>query len=230
MATSKRRPTKSKAPLDPFLANLLREQNIKLDEVGKNPTEADLRDSPQRTDFRGEAVLISLRYPTAEKIVKTCKREICKQVFTSNYQAVGYCSRRCLELDLKEQYGIAWTPRDDFRKERWEILEEPYMIPEKALRAMKQLVLDVERRLGRPIQIDEDSTYPQIQVQENTSEKPAPIRQPVVPTLKNREEALEDLKALLGDDSLQLSPPLHKTEAPVQEELSQSEVDDWLFS
>lgn len=221
-----------KKELDPFLANLLREQNIKLDEVGKNPTEADLQDAPQRTDFRGEAVLISLRYPTAEKIVKTCKRESCKQVFTSNYQAVGYCSRRCLELDLKEQYGIAWRPANDLRKERWEILEEPMMIPEKALVAMKSLVLDVERRLGRPIEIDGEKTYPQIQIQENESEKPAPIPEPEDRIEKGSiEELLDHLQnEVRNQEFLEESPPSHKTEDQVQEELSAEEVDDWLFS
>lgn len=163
------------AKLDPWLANLLASQGIgqtevkvakeQHDKVRKTtPTEEDMLDSAQRTQFRGEGVVRSLECPLAEKIVKECKRKGCGRVFATNYTAVGYCSMRCTELDLKERFGMAWIPHRDMQRERWEIRTEPYIITEEALIAMKLLVQDVENRLGRSLDTGPQREFPNVTV------------------------------------------------------------------
>lgn len=133
-----------------WLADLLAQHGVS----APPPVEA-LKDTPQRVSFRGQAVLTSLEYPSIERITRICRREGCNRYYTTNYHAVAYCSNECMEIRLKNEYGIAWFPHTQVRKERWEIRAEPEMIPMQALKAMKMIVSRVEHDLGYPIEIDE---------------------------------------------------------------------------
>lgn len=197
-----------------FFADLFAQANLNPNE--KFPTEHDLKDSAQRTDFRGQAVIVSLAYPTVDKIVKHCKR--CNDVFSSNYPNVAYCSRHCIELYLKEHYGISWRPHGDLKKERWEILEEPQIVPMQAMVAMKEFILDVEKRLGHSIQVESgewDNQLPPL-TQEIAREKGLNLQSPA----KDSEQPQIPVPVPNLSHTPELSAPL---------EQSQSDLEDWLF-
>lgn len=159
-----------------FFANLFAKANLNPKE--KFPTDDDLKDSAQAVDFRGQAVLEYLSYPEVDKIAKHCRG--CGDVFTSNYRNVAYCSRHCIELQLKERYGLAWFPAGDLKKERWEYQEEPQLVPMQALVAMKKLVMDVEKRLGHsiPTASGEWEDLPALPIQETIREKEQSLPEP----------------------------------------------------
>lgn len=195
-----------------FFAGLFQKANVNPRE--KFPTEDDLKDSVQAVDFRGQAVLEYLSYPEVDKIAKHCRG--CGDVFATNYRNVAYCSRHCIEKQLKERYGLAWFPAGDLKKERWEFQEEPQLVPMQALVAMKKLVMDVERRLGHSIPTEsgewDDQLPPLVQEKPREKELSAPkspkdSEQPQIPA-----------------ENLSRNP-----EQTVPSEQSDSDLEDWLF-
>lgn len=196
-----------------FFANLLAGVGVNPNE--KSPGPKDLEDSAQAVDFRGQGVLEFLAYPDVDKIAKHCRR--CGEPFATNYRNVAYCSRHCIELHLKEKYGLAWFPAGDLKKERWEFQEEPQLIPMQALVAMKRLVMDVEKRLGSSIPTESgewDNQLPplvpekQDEKEQSLPEPPEGLKQPQIPAEKN---------------------PSHIPELTVPSEQSESNLEDWLF-
>lgn len=118
-------------------------------------TAQELDDSPQRQMFHAQAVVKSLEHPTEFRITQKCKE--CGDPYTTNYRATAYCSMLCAELHLKKHFGLAWRPHARIKKERWEVLAEPEIVPLKALQAMKLILTRVEADLGHPIEIDEQA-------------------------------------------------------------------------
>lgn len=111
----------------------------------------ELDDKPQRQLFHAQGVILSLAHPLEERVTKTCMS--CGDPFTTNYYPVSYCSVECAERDLREKYKLAWRPSARIKKEKWEVLAEPEIVPYGALRAMKTLITLVEARLDHPIEI-----------------------------------------------------------------------------
>lgn len=195
-----------------FFANLFAQANVNPRE--KIPTGDDFKDTAMAVDMRGQGVLEFLAYPSVDKIAKYCRR--CGEPFATNYRNVAYCSRHCIELHLKEKYGLAWFPAGDLKKERWEYQEEPQLIPMQALVAMKELVMDVERRLGSSIPTasgEWDDQLPPL-AQEKPHEKE--LSEPMSPK-----------------DSQQLPTPaerpLHNPELKAQSAQSEKDLEGWLF-
>jgi hypothetical protein len=207
-----------------FIAGLLAEQGITPDEIpqtvhGEPTQEHEMDDSPQRILFRAQGVLRSLEFPLEERLVRTCKNEGCGAYYTTNYRAVAYCSMLCAEQDLKKYFGLAWKPHARIKKERWEVLTEPTMIPMQALQAMKLIVTQVESQLGRPIDF-EPELFARGQKQLSASESPL-------------EQKSEELPSSVSELLQVELPPLDKKIAPVQLEPSSEvpdDLDSWLFS
>lgn len=208
-----------------FIASLLAEQGITPDEIpqtvhGEPTQEHEMDDSPQRILFRAQGVLRSLEYPTEERLVRECKNEGCDQYYTTNYRAVAYCSLLCAEQNLKKYFGLAWKPSARIKKERWEVVTEPMMIPKQALQAMKLIVDQVESQLGRPIEIE-----PSLFSRKGSEKSSSASRKPLA---EKKEEPLSLASELLPD-----LPPLSNPIAPVQLEPSTEAPDDldsWLFA
>lgn len=159
--------------------------------------------------MEGEWLLYSLKYPLSPRITKICTH--CGEPFQTNYKAVGNCSNRCVILELKEKFGISWTPAARRNKERWETTVPAGVIPYKALRAMKKLVAQAEADLGKPIEIGVEveafvlpstgpfgprtlvsaSKYmlPDLAEQEQASELPS-VSEPLQPYPSHNQEAL----------------------------------------
>lgn len=198
-----------------FFANLFAQANVNPRE--KFPTEDDLKDSAQAVDFRGQAVLEYLSYPEVDKITKKCRRTECGDIFVSNYRNVAYCSRHCIELSLKEHYGLAWFPAGDLKKERWEYQEEPQLVPMQALVAMKRLLMDVEKRLGHsiPTESGEWDNLPVLQAQEKPSGK---------------EQSSQSLEPDSSRPRIRAAKnPSHIPESSAPLEQPQTDQEDWLF-
>lgn len=70
----------------------------------------------QDPEREAEAVLQFLEAPKTFR-ARECKREICHNMFSSNYRAVAYCSNACRALDLAAE-GIKWDPYKN-PEERW---------------------------------------------------------------------------------------------------------------
>ena len=144
-----------------FLKSVLAEHGITVPEdvlevSGQEPVQShELDDSPQRMLFHAQAVVKSLEHPTEFRITQKCKE--CGDPYTTNYRATAYCSILCAEFHLKKEFGLAWRPNARIKKERWEVLAEPEIVPFKALQAMKLIVARVEFDLGHPIEIDEQA-------------------------------------------------------------------------
>jgi hypothetical protein len=144
-----------------MLAALLAEHGVVQPESvlvvhGQDPIQAtELDDSPQRMMFHAQAVVKSLEHPTEFRITQKCKE--CGDPYTTNYRATAYCSILCAEFHLKKKFGLSWRPNARIKKERWEVLAEPEIVPLKALQAMKLLLTRVEADLGHPIEIDEQA-------------------------------------------------------------------------
>lgn len=199
--------TKEQKAANDFLKSVLAAHGL------ENPIpKADLEDTPQRVAFRGQAVLNSLEYPALEKITRICSRPNCGRYYTTNYYAVAYCSNECMQVTLKEKYGISWIPNGDIRKERWEVKAEPEMIPMEALKAMKMIVARVEHDLGHPIEYD-----PLV-----FSQLPPGLLRPSEKKQSLASESLE-LESLLED-----SPLSNIQKDQVQSEPSLGAVDDSL--
>lgn len=141
------------ASLDPELAALLAKHNIK-------PTESDpvvaaeSIDPPDMIRFRAEGALYSLEYPMSRMITRKCKW--CKDPFRTNYQGQAYCGNACMANHLREHFGIAWTPSNRVKKERWEVRVPAQIIPLQALLAMKTIVTQAEADLGHPLELPVD--------------------------------------------------------------------------
>ena len=172
-------------------------------------------DTPQRVAFRGQAVLNSLESPSLEKITRVCARKVCGRYYTTNYYAVAYCSNECMQITLKEKYGLAWIPSADMKKERWEVKAEPEMIPMQALIAMKMIVSRVEYDLGHPIE------YPELAF----SQLPPGLLRPSEKKPSLASESDEELLSLLDESPLSSTP---KDPAPKVQQIA--EVDDLLAS
>ena len=144
-----------------FLKSVLKEHGISVPEdvlevSGQDPVQShELDDSPQRQMFHAQAVVKSLEHPTEFRITQKCKE--CGDPYTTNYRATAYCSMLCAEFHLKKHFGLSWRPNARIKKERWEVLAEPEIVPLKALQAMKLIVARVESDLGYPIEIDEQA-------------------------------------------------------------------------
>ena len=144
-----------------MLAEILAKHNVATPESeltvhnGDPVTSAELDDSPQRQLFHAQGVIKSLEHPTEFRITKRCKH--CGDPFTTNYNAVAYCSTLCGEYHMKKHFGLAWRPHARIKKERWEVLAEPEIVTLQALKAMKLIVARVESDLGHPIEIDEQA-------------------------------------------------------------------------
>ena len=208
-----------------FIANLLAEQGITPDEIpqtihGEPTQEQEMDDPPQRILFRAQGVLRSLEYPTEERLVRECKNDGCNAYYTTNYRAVAYCSTLCAEQDLKKYFGLAWKPHARIKKERWEVLTEPTMIPMQALQAMKLIVDQVESQLGRPIDYE-----PSLFSQKGSEKSSSASHKPSEPTLEKKPSLVSQLLPEL--------PPLSNPIAPVQlapAPEAQDDLDAWLFA
>lgn len=171
----------------------------------------------------GEWLLYSLKYPLSPRITKICTH--CGEPFQTNYKAVGNCSNRCVILELKEKFGINWTPASRRNREKWETTVPASLIPYKALRAMKKLVVQAEADLGKPIEIGVEvekfvlpstsSFAPRILVSESQYE---------LPDLPEPEKAYKSPSA-----SEPLPYPSHNQEALVQEDSGQEPQEQDLF-
>jgi hypothetical protein len=226
MARTKKQTAAEKEASD-FLKSLLAEHGIEnpLPETthGAPVTDEDLDDSPQRVLFRGQGVLRSLECPTEERLTKVCKNEDCKNVFTSNYHSVAYCSIICCEYALKKHYGLAWRPSSRIQRERWEVRAEPEMIPMRALQAMKMIVARVENDLGYPIEIDQKA-FEKIPSGILKPESSSVSHKPSEPLLEEPlSSASESEQALLLSDK-------KKAQAPMEPEPEESDLDSWLFA
>jgi hypothetical protein len=113
--------------------------------------EEAMDDTPEEIRLEGEWMLYSLKYPLSPRITKTCSR--CGEPFQTNYNGVGNCSNRCVIEELREKFGLLWTPGNRKNKEKWETRVPASIIPYSALRAMKKLVVQAEADLGKPIEI-----------------------------------------------------------------------------
>lgn len=141
------------APLDPELAALLAKHNIKPAEVDAEVA-AESIDPPDMIRFRAEGALYSLEYPLSRMLTRKCKW--CKDPFRTNYQGQAYCGNACMASHLREKFGIAWTPANKVKKERWEIRVPAQVIPLQALLAMKTIVAQAEADLGYPLELPVD--------------------------------------------------------------------------
>lgn len=198
-----------------FFKNLFAKAGVNPDE--RHPTEADLKDSPMAVRARGEGVVEYLEYPTEEKISKKCTG--CGDVFVTNYRRVSFCSMHCIEKYLKKKYGLAWFPHGNIKKEKWEIVGEPYKVPMRALVAMKTLLMDVERLLGHSIPTESgdwanlpDQLTPEM-LQRSLQNLPEPSQDSELPQIQAPE-----------------SHSSRNPESTAQLEQSDSGLEDWLFS
>ena len=197
-----------------FLAKLLQSANINPNE--KFPTDADLKDSAQAVQYRGEGLVEFLAYPTVDKISRICTK--CKNIFVTNYPRTSFCSMHCIELYLKERYKLAWFPHGNIKKEKWEIVEEPKKVPMRALVAMKTLLMDVEKQLGHSIPTESGDW--------------ADLPESLTPEILQR--SLQNLPEPVSDSEQPQTPApeQHSSRNPepkVQSEQSQKDLEDWLF-
>lgn len=161
MALRAKKQTAAEKEAAEMIAALLKEHGVELPEQALTVHEAEpvqaheLDDSPQRQMFHAQAVVKSLEHPTEFRITQRCKE--CGDPYTTNYRATAYCSMLCAEFNLKKHFGLAWRPHARIKKERWEVLAEPEIVPLKALQAMKLILTRVEADLGHPIEIDEQA-------------------------------------------------------------------------
>lgn len=166
-------------------------------------------ETPEDLRLEGEWLLYSLKYPLSPRITKECTR--CGNPFQTNYKAVACCSNRCVIEELREKFGLAWVPKNRRDKEKWEVQVPASIIPYKALRAMKKLVVQAEADLGKPIEIG-------VEVERFVLPTTAPFgprkmvspSEYMLPDLAEPEKASESLQA----ESL----PSHNQEALVQED------------
>lgn len=141
------------APLDPELAALLEKHNIK--PATTDPVVvAESVDPPDTVHFRAEGALYSLEYPLSRMLTRRCKE--CNDPFRTNYQGQAYCGNACMAEHLRKHFGIAWTPSNRVKKERWEIRVPAQVIPLQALLAMKTIVAQAEADLGYPLELPVD--------------------------------------------------------------------------
>lgn len=107
------------------------------------------------TSLMMEATLNSLAYPDRARVSKTCKNELCAQVFYTEYRYLSYCSDDCRRAVLAKDYGIEVA--EDFYHGRNEIQiwggrVPAGIIPPEVLSVMKYLVENAEKNQGQSIQ------------------------------------------------------------------------------
>lgn len=127
------------------------------------PTEEN-QATQERNEWEAQSLLTCLTWPLKEVASKKCVR--CGEYFLTGYDKVCYCSNKCTELDLRERFGLCWTPKASFY-EQWGPMEPPLLIGPRQIQAMRDLLSLLDQ--GNP-----DQTYNQEQDHgDEVSEYPA---------------------------------------------------------
>lgn len=96
-----------------------------------------------------EGVLRSLQRPSRIGVSRICKD--CGEPFVTNYEFVAYCGDLCRASALKKVGLTVW--KNSFTdEEKWGGVP-PSLIPPDALKAMKAIIVQVERETGRPVEM-----------------------------------------------------------------------------
>jgi len=182
--------------------------------------ERAIDDSPEDIRVEGEWVLYSLQYPLSPRVTKTCTR--CGNPFQSNYKGVACCSNQCVVAELREKFGLSWTPANRRRKEKWEVTTPAAIIPYEALRAMKKLVAQAEADLGKPIEIGvpvEAFVLPTSHVGKHSLVSPSTYGLPPLPESESEKASVP-----------QQEYPSHNQEVSVLEDSTPKPLEEDLFS
>lgn len=214
--------------LDPELAALLAKHNIKPAEADPVVAEASI-DPPDMVRFRAEGALYSLQYPMSRMLTRRCKW--CNDPFRTNYQGQAYCGNACMAKHLRDHFGIAWTPANQVKKERWEVRVPPQIIPLQALLAMKTIVAQAEADLGYPLELPVDVKpfslkFPYFGEREVSSEEEYRLPEP-------SQEEQDRYRSALGwpvSESHEVQTPYvsesPETQVPLSEPLQETQEDD----
>jgi hypothetical protein len=194
-------------------------QGIEIEEIpetvhGEPVKSYELDEPPQRVLFHAQGVVRSLEHPTEKRITKLCGE--CGDPFTTNYYSVGFCSTLCLEIKCKRDFGLAWKPHARLKKEKWEVVAQPEIVPIQALRAMKMIVAKVESDLGYPIEIDEQafSSLPSGLLRQDSRSESEP---------SSASSSPQEVSSALPEEI----PPIPAPEEPEPEDV---DLDAWLYA
>ena len=130
-------------------------------------------DTPLVRSLHMEATLNVLEFPAKPMLTKTCKRELCEEVFMTGYRAVAYCTDECRRLDLRQVYGIDVVDgfyRGKNGEDVWGGRTPPFIVPPDALKVMKYLVETAEEQSGQRIEPWQPPTSPSASGKTNAPE------------------------------------------------------------
>ena len=196
------------------LEDIFAKFNVEVPPQLSSDVERAMDDTPEDIRVEGEWVLYSLQYPLSPRVTKTCTR--CGHPFQSNYKGVSCCSNRCVVEELRERFGLSWTPANRRSKEKWEVTVPAAVIPYEALRAMKKLVAQAEADLGKPIEIGvpvEAFVLPTSHVGKHSLVSPSTYELPRLPE-SEPEKASELPQESLSRNQVVLAPEDSKPEPP----------------